>query len=133
MGCHTAVICLGASAATKLAAVDAAFGFIAAAGRIKADSGGFPSEPERIQGETLSYHNRVAILETTMDFESLRNLTKNYENGVRKAFRGPGVAVDIDIVLFDGEVLRPADAASAYFRRGMELACQNMVPVLSTT
>jgi len=33
----------------------------------------------------------------------------------------PMIAIDIDIVVYDGEVKRPADFNSVYFRKGLPL------------
>lgn len=118
----SAIICLGASSLLKIEAVEAAFAFIATLGTITADSGGFLSDPEFSPDCTPLYQNRVLTLTTTLTHAELHRLSKDYETAVRTAHTGEGVAVDIDIVVFNGHIYREKDAASDYFRKGLDLA-----------
>ena len=118
----SAIICLGASCLTKVEAVEAAFAFIATLGTVTADSRGFLSDPEFSPEGTPLYQNRVLALSTTLPHDELHRLSKNYETAIRTAHTGKGVAVDIDIVVFNNCIYREKDAASDYFRKGLELA-----------
>ena len=70
------------------------------------------------------YLNIVARLETTLDYDSLNKLFKELEvkMGRQKGSRNDDpVALDIDIVIFNDEVMRPRDLNSSYFKMGLEM------------
>lgn len=115
----TATLCIGATVADKEEQVAKACRFVATLGTVVADSGCFPTPPEGCPAGTEPYANRVVVLRTGLEHSRLRALTKEYQDRCREASGEAGVAIDIDIVVFDDLVLRPADAASGYFRAGM--------------
>ena len=116
-----ALICLGSSSPLKLEAVEAAFAFVSRLGEVMADSGAYPTPPEGTPVNAEPYNNRVLCLATPLSLDRLRAACKEYEGGVRSRHAGPGVAVDIDIVTFDGSVLRPLDYGSAHMAKGMQI------------
>lgn len=118
----TALVCLGSNAPRKSATVAEAFAFLARLGTVAADSGDFLSAPEQTPADAAPYLNRIVALKCGLPLEKLHALTKGYETAVRGSYTGEGVAVDIDIVYYSGRCLRPRDAASDYFLRGLELA-----------
>ena len=67
------------------------------------------------------YLNIIACIATNLDYDSLRLRFKALE---REAGRSPSskdvglVPLDIDIVVFNGEVKRPADFDRLYFQHG---------------
>lgn len=114
-----ALICLGANSADKIRAVEAAYTRVAALGTVVADSGPYPTPAEGTPPNTESYNNRLLRLLTPLPLNRLHTACKEYEAGVRSAHSGDGVAIDIDIVTFGADVLRPVDFASAYFTTGL--------------
>lgn len=115
----TAILCLGSNTDDKIEAVEAALAMVSTLGRISADSGNYPTAPERSPKGGPAYNNRVVFLETALGCDELRRLTKEYETGVRTCHKGPGIAVDIDIVVFDSLAVSEVDIVSDYFREGM--------------
>ncbi len=67
------------------------------------------------------YANIVAVISTESDFEELRRHTKNLETrfGRTPSSKAPAdVALDIDIVIFNGKTIRPDDFNQPYFHYG---------------
>jgi len=70
------------------------------------------------------YINIVAVIESPVDHNTLQRYFKQLE---RDAGRCSGdkatglVPLDIDIVLFNGDIIRPADFSRAYFKHGYSL------------
>ncbi len=134
---NKAYICLGSNAPLGAAAIDAAVLFVAENGSIVADTGKYPTEPE-YDPRSPRYLNRILVLETELNLVSLSAITKSYETQKRievataessqGCFRrycevdGPKiVAIDIDIVEWNGEILRPSDKVAAYYRKGISI------------
>lgn len=69
-----------------------------------------------------NYHNCVGVIETTATFEKLKEQLKAYE---RRAGRLPEhkkegkVIIDIDIVVWNKEVIKPTDLTRTYMTIGM--------------
>lgn len=118
---NKAILCLGGNATESDARISDALTFLGKLGDVYAASGIYVTKPE--YGETTAdYINDVVFLETPMDYEELKVTAKNYESGIRAAYTEPQhVILDIDIVVWNGDVVRPKDFASSYFRKGMEL------------
>ena len=72
-------------------------------------------------GKDPDYLNAVAEITSTLTHPELNKLLKNYE---RQCGRTPqskalgSIPIDIDIVMWNGEVLRPKDFAQYYFAKG---------------
>ena len=70
-----------------------------------------------------NYHNCVGVISTTRPFEEMKQLLKDME---REAGRLPEhkaegkVIIDIDIVVWNGEVIKPTDLTRTYMTIGME-------------
>lgn len=70
-----------------------------------------------------NYHNCVGVLYTSQTFEELKHKFKEME---RKAGRLPEhkaegkVIIDIDIVVWNNEIIKPTDLARTYMTIGME-------------
>jgi 7,8-dihydro-6-hydroxymethylpterin-pyrophosphokinase (HPPK) len=71
---------------------------------------------------TASYLNRAAVVETDMGFEDIKTLFKNIE---RKCGRTPEgkqkgiIPLDIDLLVFDMEVVKPADMEKNYVKQAL--------------
>lgn len=72
-------------------------------------------------GKDPDYLNAVAEITSTLTHPELTKLLKDYE---RQCGRTPqskalgSIPIDIDIVMWNGEVLRPKDFAQYYFAKG---------------
>lgn len=79
-----------------------------------------------INGSGSPYVNSVASLETTLTHEKLDNIFKEYEiaHGRDKSARERGIVpIDIDIVIFDDNIIRHWDYRQTFFQIGyLELA-----------
>lgn len=118
---HTALICLGANVPDAAARISDATEMLSVLGRIARRTPPYRTAPE-YAGETVPYLNCLLELSTVYAFDELSALTKRYQTAVRNAADAAQlIAVDIDIVVWDGEVIRPADYNSAYLRKGLPL------------
>ena len=116
---NEAIICLGGNTADIHSRIEAAEGFMATLGEVMASSGRYRTAPE-YAGESEPYLNEVMKLSTNLDIEELRKRTKDYERAVREQnTAAPLVNLDIDIVVWNGTVIRPKDAVAAYFKQGL--------------
>lgn len=120
-------ICLGSNCDDKYARLAAAAEFLTTLGAVGARSGAYLSEPEHSAPGPL-YLNEVIELHAEPGYDRLHSAIKAYESGLRSAFSGEGVCIDIDIVFANGECLRPADATAHYFRTGLRNLAQESHP-----
>lgn len=117
---NTAIVCLGANTADSAERLAEAAIFLATLGTLGASSGKYPTAPE-YAGESAPYLNEVITLSTALTYSDMQRRVKEYEGGVRARNKAVGlVNLDIDIVYWNGAVVRPKDAAAAYFRAGIE-------------
>ena len=78
-------------------------------------------ETEEIHGKGSPYYNCVIGGIVEESFERLTESTKRYEldNGRDSRARSAGlVPIDIDIVIWDGMVVRPLDYSHNFFKKG---------------
>lgn len=116
---NTAVICLGGNTSDAGVCIAAALEFIMDCGCVRRSSGLYRTAPE-YAGETEPYLNEVIEFATSLDYESLQRQVKEYERGVRARSHVAGlVNLDIDIVYWNGAVVRQKDSVAAYFRTGL--------------
>lgn len=81
----------------------------------------YPTDPE-YTADVAPYLNRILVLATDLPLDEFRTRTKEYEKNIRAAADcAPHVILDIDIVLWNDTVLRPVDASSRYFAKGLSL------------
>ena len=74
-----------------------------------------------VNGRDADYLNAVMTATTKQDLESTIALMKQYESvcGRTPASKLQGVIpIDIDIVMWNDDVIRPGDFAQQYFQRG---------------
>lgn len=118
---NRATLCLGANGPDADAQIAHAAGLLYAMGTAAASTIPYPTEPE-FAGDVAPYLNMIIELDTALDYEELLLSTKHYQDETRRAAAcAPFVAIDIDLVEWNGTVMRPADAGSQYFRKGLEL------------
>ena len=81
----------------------------------------YPTAPEYV-GETAPYLNQIAILATQLSHDELAERTKRYQAEIRANNPyAPLVNIDIDIVEWNGTIMRPADARAAYYLQGLAM------------
>lgn len=118
---NRATLCLGANGPDADAQIASAAGLLYAMGTAAASTIPYLTEPE-FAGDVAPYLNMIIVLDTALDYEELLLSTKHYQDETRRAAAcAPFVAIDIDLVEWNGTVMRPADAGSRYFRKGLEL------------
>lgn len=123
---HNTTICVGANTPDSARRLFDAVEFIVNHGTVLDSSGQYQSEAE-FQGHNPGvplYMNEILLMEVNSEYDVFQALLKHYEEDVRaeSSMRYPGlVGIDIDIVIWDNLTLRPRDAHSRYFRRGLEL------------
>ncbi len=118
---NRAVICLGANVPDASERLEAASEFLGAVGVVNKATPKYLTAPE-YAGDVAPYLNRVVELHTTVTYETALRMTKDYQTRVRELAQAqPFVAVDIDIVIWNGAVVRQGDAAAAYFRQGLAM------------
>ncbi|MDE7412208.1 MAG: 2-amino-4-hydroxy-6-hydroxymethyldihydropteridine diphosphokinase [Muribaculaceae bacterium] len=80
-------------------------------------------ETPEVYGRGTPYFNCVAIGETSLSSDEINSLCKEYEvscgRDAEARLRGE-VVIDIDVVIFDGEVLRPVDFSREFFKIGYD-------------
>lgn len=61
------------------------------------------------------YINAICLAQTTLQLESVTNMLKSIEAELGRA-KGVDVAIDLDLVVWNGEVLRPWEVDQAFYR-----------------
>ncbi|MDE6652398.1 MAG: 2-amino-4-hydroxy-6-hydroxymethyldihydropteridine diphosphokinase [Paramuribaculum sp.] len=81
-----------------------------------------PYKTEAINGVDADYLNAVAVGYWNGDEESLNQICKSIERalGRTRDNKSHSVEIDIDLVCFDDDILRPADYAREYFSIGFK-------------
>lgn len=114
-----AIICLGSNSGHAADRIASARDLVATLASIEASTTPYRTEPE-YAGDAAPYLNMLLQARTPLSLAELESLTKEYQTSVRSADAcRPLVAIDIDIVEWNGTVIRPADAASQYYRMGL--------------
>lgn len=112
---YTAIISLGSNAEDSEVFVNKALANLSNFGRVLNKT--FISSED-------GYFNSVAELSTTLDYPSLVEKTKEIEKmlGRLPEHKEQGrVDIDIDVVIYDSQVMRQHDAETEYFMKGMKL------------
>lgn len=114
-----AVICLGANTPDADKQIHAARVSVSALCDIISISGIYPTAPE-YAGESTPYLNEVIVLKTRLTLSAFQQFYKEYEKVVRAQNKHEGlVNIDIDVVIWDNNILRPRDYNASYFREGI--------------
>jgi len=118
---NRATLCLGANGPDADAQIARAASLLYAMLIAAASTMPYLTEPE-FAGDVAPYLNMIIELDTELEYEELLLNTKHYQDETRRAAAcAPFVAIDIDLVEWNGTVMRPTDATSRYFRKGLEL------------
>ena len=109
---------MGANGADAEVQITGALEVVQNLGSVAAATPPYRSEAEYAH-EAAPYLNQIVVLDTELDLDGLQAITKDYQTRCRaEADIAPLVAIDIDIVVWNDSVLRHADMASRYFRKG---------------
>lgn len=68
------------------------------------------------------YHNRAAVFSTSMDVSSLKHRFKEIEKACGRGSDSKStgiVPLDIDLLQYDGDILKPLDMQKEYVRRAL--------------
>lgn len=80
-------------------------------------------ETPEVHGYGASYFNAVACGKTGLELEEFNRRLKVYERNCGRTDEArirKEVPIDIDIVIWDGEIIRPVDFSREFFRIGYE-------------
>ncbi len=120
---NKAVICIGSNLPDRREVMIAdAEKFLASTGSVISSSGTYDSTPEECPCEGVPvYLNEVLLLETPLDLSRLISDIKQWERLAGRNKESDSlchIAIDIDVVCWNGTILRPTDFSRTYFRRG---------------
>lgn len=126
----TALLCLGSNIADLAEAnIDKALEAIAdRIGAVTASSGKY-STPCYSQGrivEGARYLNQVIAVDTDLDAPAIEIICKAIETALGRdaeARRRHLVPIDIDLITYGSQTIRPHDLTSPYFTKGHKLIC----------
>lgn len=118
---NRATLCLGANIPNADQNIERALEVIEQHAHIISSTPPYPTAPEHA-GDAPPYTNRIVIIETAATLDRFHQAMKSYETQIRSTAEAlPLVALDIDIVVWNNSVLRPADAQSQYFQAGIKM------------
>lgn len=120
---HSVVICIGSNVPECRSEMDAAISWLLTS---VIDAGGnhtlpYATVPEGNDAGAYPYLNAVMTGRTNLTCAELQNMFKRYEQtrGRNASDKGSKqIIIDIDLVCYDNEILRPADFNATYFRTG---------------
>lgn len=118
---HKVILCIGSNVVDRCSRVREAALYLS--GILENVEFTHPYETPERDGADILYYNSVVAGYYKGDFNSLSNILKEYElmHGRDDDARNRGdVPIDIDIVIWDGEILRPNDYQSAFFQKGFK-------------
>ena len=73
------------------------------------------------------YYNLVASYRTPLSLPELTQMMKQWEKDAGRIHGQKEVALDIDVVVFDGIVVRPNDFDQSYFKTGYNALDQGLL------
>ena len=78
---------------------------------------------EGVSASVPDYHNRAAVFSTSMDVSGLKHRFKEIEKACGRGSDSKStgiVPLDIDLLQYDGEILKPRDMQMGYVRKALE-------------
>lgn len=115
--CHNLILCLGSN-------VEQAHDKIKEGLKLLISRGCSPIDCTEIYPSSSGYQNQIVRATCDADYENFLRTTKGVEAvlGRKPEHKEQGIVpIDIDIVVFDGNVMRPLDYQSDYYRQGMAM------------
>lgn len=116
----SAIICLGSNTPDASQRIERAIDFLSRLVEIQQRTSLYKTPAEYVPSDPC-YTNCIVQFRAKQGLETLIANIKAYEHVERSNNKEQGVAIDIDVVEYDGVILRPRDASSTYYRRGMQL------------
>lgn len=109
---------IGSNTPDGAALVDAACGWLATTFAAVRYSESYltPGVGARCAG--MTYRNAVATARTQLSADEVTRLLKDYESAHGRDRSVPDVPIDLDLVIYGDEVLRPGDFGRMYFQKG---------------
>ena len=120
---YQAVISIGSNCGDKRENVYSALKWIASSDKMSLCASSEIYETPEIHGRDVIYMNAVASLSTEMELDELITLFKAYElsSGRDLLCRlEDRVPIDIDVVTWNDEIIRPKDFESSFFTIGLK-------------
>lgn len=114
---HTAVLCVASNTDAWQSTIDDFRAKVQARIDTSAEFSAVYSTLSTTDGIT-PYHNMVGRICCEPGIEELNALMKQWEREAGRVAGSKSVPLDVDIVLFDGEVIRQRDYAQEYFQTG---------------
>lgn len=111
---HSAILCIGSNVSKARQRIENAVDRLT-------DNGIIVNSRSSIYSVSMPYFNCVAKISTELDICTLVALTKEIESdmGRTQAMKAMSmVPIDIDVVVYDEIMVRPADYSADYFRLG---------------
>lgn len=111
---HSAILCIGSNVSKACQKIEKAVDRLT-------DYGIIVNSRSCIYSVSMPYYNCVARISTELDISALVALTKEIESdmGRTRAMKSMTmVPIDIDVVVYDEIMVRPADYSADYFRFG---------------
>lgn len=125
---NKALLCLGSNVPSAVEYLAAAVVFLQENGAIVRTTQPYLTDPE-YQGDVGVYQNQLIELAVDCDYDTLKTTIKAYEAEIRAAGPAkPFVNIDLDIVIWNEEVVRPKDAAADYFKSGLKILANPLPP-----
>lgn len=89
-------------------------------GRVAEVSNFYETRPFGPNSGNVPYINAVAVIETDLDKDQIETLIKKIENDAGRDRNDPDhrITIDIDLVVWNGVILRPQEIDREYFSRG---------------
>ncbi len=115
---NCAVICIGSNVANRHAVVDAALVDVSCGGVVRVSSGLYETDADN--GVDAPYINLVAVVDIALDLDTLKALTKKLEReaGRTVASTSSAMPLDIDIIMWNGDVVDRRQYEKSYFKEG---------------
>lgn len=115
---YTYVLAIGSNLIDcKTSTVKQAISFIraSATGQVKASS---VYETQAVNGKAITYANAVVQLRSDLPPKVMELKCKELESRFGRIRPSLIVALDVDVIMVDGQIIKPKDAAHSYFRIG---------------
>lgn len=116
---HSYLILLGSNAANAKAMISNTLGWQTMRNYLAAVSPMIES-PDSTGRTDKVYVNAVVEALCEVDIQRLNSELKDYETKHGREHDGSEVAIDLDIVVADGKIMRPEDFQSPHFQRAMQ-------------
>lgn len=119
MSCHRYTVSLGSNDGDRRRHINDALTRLMETGEVSAYSDIY--ETAAINGRDADYMNAVAVVRSQLPPEQFTDVCKRVERygGRNRSSKLTGrIPIDIDVVIIDTTVIRPADFSQLYFTRG---------------